>query len=123
MFNSLHTLNIIQPNNIFEDNHNFLTIDLIDRKYISKNDTDIYNYDVLFKKLLNDYKVSDILIILHYIIPKVLDRNFIDENGDVIANKFGYLKASILNNIDRLKNNQLIWDDELGWFTDIDKSY
>lgn len=36
-------------NNIFEDNHNFLTIDLIDRKYISKNDTDIYNYDVLFK--------------------------------------------------------------------------
>ncbi|MCX4364413.1 MAG: hypothetical protein OSJ70_01380 [Bacilli bacterium] len=110
-------------NNIFEDNHNFLTIDLIDRKYISKNDTDIYNYDVLFKKLLNDYKVSDILIILHYIIPKVLDRNFIDENGDVIANKFGYLKASILNNIDRLKNNQLIWDDELGWFTDIDKSY
>lgn len=77
----------------------------------------------MFKKLLNDYKASDILIILHYIISKVLDRNFIDENGDVITNKFGYLKASILNNIDRLKNNQLIWDDELGWFTDIDKSY
>ena len=77
----------------------------------------------MFKKLLHDYKARDILIILHYIIPKVLDRNFIDENGDVITNKFGYLKASILNNIDRLKNNQLIWDDELGWFTDIDKSY
>lgn len=62
---------------------------------------------------LNNYKASDILIIIHYIIPKVLDRNLIDENGDVIANKFVYLKASILNNIDRLKNNQLIWDDEL----------
>lgn len=77
----------------------------------------------MFKKLLNDYKASDILIILHYIISKVLDRNFIDKNGDVITNKFGYLKALILNNIDRLKNNQLIWDDELGWFTDSDKSY
>lgn len=63
------------------------------------------------------------MIILHYIIPKVLDRNFIDENGDVITNKFGYLKASILNNIDRLKNNQLIWDDEFGWFIDIDNLY
>ena len=35
-------------NRIFEDNHNYLTINLIDRKYITKDDTDIYNYDKLF---------------------------------------------------------------------------
>lgn len=104
-------------NNIF-DVHNFLTIDLIDRKYITKDDTDIYNYDKLFKNLLNEYDTSDILMILHYIIPRVLDRDFVDENGEKIVNKFGYLKNSILNNIIKLKNNDLLWDEELGWFKD-----
>lgn len=109
-------------NRIFEDNHNFLTIDLIDRKYITKDDTDIYNYDKLFENLLNEYKISEIFTILHYIIPRVLDRDFVDENGEKIENKFGYLKNSILNNIARLKNNELEWDEELGWFKDIDEA-
>ena len=103
-------------NKIFEDNHHFLTIDLIDRKYISKDDTDIYNYGKLFKNLLNEYETRDLLMILHYIIPRVLERDFVDENDEKIANKFGYLKNSILNNITRLKNNELEWDEELGWF-------
>lgn len=108
-------------NRIFETNHNFLTIDLIDRKYITKDDTDIYNYDKLFETLLNEYETKDLLMILHYIIPRVLDRDFFDENGKKIANKFGYLKNSILNNIDRLKNNELEWDEELGWFKDVEE--
>ena len=57
-------------------------------------------------------------MILHYIIPRVLDRDFVDENGEKIVNKFGYLKNSILNNIIKLKNNDLLWDEELGWFKD-----
>jgi len=108
-------------NRIFEDNHNFLTIDLIDRKYITAYDTDIYNYDKLFENLLNEYETKDLLMILHYIIPRVLDCDFVDENGEKIANKFGYIKNSILNNIDRLKNNELEWDEELGWFKDIEE--
>lgn len=108
-------------NRIFEDSHNFLTIDLIDRKYITKDDTDIYNYDKLFENLLNKYEIKDLLMILHYIIPRVLNRNFVDENGEKIVNKFGYLKTSILNNIDRLKNNELLWNEELGWFKDVEE--
>lgn len=108
-------------NRIFEANHNSLTIDLIDRKYITKDDTDIYNYDKLFENLLNEYETSDLLMILHYIIPRVLNRDFVDENSEKIANKFGYLKNSILNNIVRLKNNELEWDEELGWFKDVVK--
>lgn len=61
------------------------------------------------------------MIILHYIIARVLDHDFVDENGEKIANKFGYLKNSILNNIDRLKNNELEWDEELGWFKDVEE--
>lgn len=108
-------------NRILEDNHNSLTIDLIDRKYITKDDTDIYNYDKLFETLLKEHETKDLLMILHYIIPRVLDRDFVDENGEKIANKFGYLKNSILNNIDKLKNNELEWDEELGWFKDVEE--
>ena len=108
-------------NRLFECNHNFLTIDLIDRKYITAYDTDIYNYDKLFENLLNAYETKEILTILHYIIPRVLDRDFVDENGEKISNNFGYLKNSILNNIARLKNNELEWDEELGWFKDVEE--
>ena len=75
----------------------------------------------LFNNLLNEYEISDILTILHYIIPRVLERDFVDENGERIVNKFGYLKQSILNNIERLKNNDIIWDEELGWFKDVNE--
>ena len=44
-----------------------------------------------------------------------------DENGEKIVNKFGYLKQSILNNIERLKNNDIIWDEELEWFKDVNE--
>lgn len=109
-----------KPSNILEDNHNYLTIELIDRGYILKTDSQIYYYDKLFKKLLQEHELSDLLMILHYIIPRVLERDFNDENGNKIENKYGYLKHSILNNINKLKNNEIIWDDELGWFKELD---
>ncbi len=36
----------------------------------------------------------------------------------IIENKFGYYKEALLSNIRKFKNNELIWDDELGWFKD-----
>ena len=56
------------------------------------------------------------IIITHYIIPRVVSHNFIDENNEPIKNKFGYFKSAILNNIDKLINNEIEWDEELGWF-------
>lgn len=109
-----------KSSNIFKDNHNYLTIDLIDRGYILKTDSQIYYYDKLFEKLLQEHELSDLLMIIHYIIPRTLEREFNDENGTKIDNKYGYLKQSILNNINRLKNNELEWDDELGWFKELD---
>ena len=109
-----------KSSNIFKDNHNYLTIDLIDRGYILKTDSQIYYYDKLFEKLLQEHELSDLLMIIHYIIPRVLERDFNDEYGNKIENKYGYLKRSILNNIDKLKNNEIVWDEELGWFKELD---
>lgn len=59
------------------EEHNILTLELIDRGYINESDTQIFYYDDLFKKLLeenNTYK--DLLKIIHYIIPRVKGRYF-----------------------------------------------
>lgn len=106
--------------NILKDNHNYLTIELIKRGYILKTDSQIYYYNKLFEKLLQEHKKSDLLMIIHYIISRVLERGFNDEYGNKIENKYGYLKRSILNNINKLKNNEIVWDEELGWFKELD---
>ena len=36
-----------------------------------------------------------------------------------MVNKFGYLKKSILENIDNFKNNEIERDEELVWFKEI----
>lgn len=96
--------------------HNILTNELISRKYISNDDLQIVYYDNLFNDLIKKYNFSDLVVITHYIIPRVVSRNFVDENDNPIKNKFGYFKSAILNNIDKLINNEIEWDEELGWF-------
>ncbi len=39
-----------------------------------------------------------------------------------MVNKFGYLKKSILENIDNFKNNEIERDEELGWFKEHKKT-
>lgn len=85
------------------EEHNILTLELIDRGYITENDTQIFYYDKLFNQLLdenNSYK--DLIQIIHYIIPRVVSRKFKDEDGNFISNKFGYFKNAIISNINRL---------------------
>lgn len=94
------------------EEHNILTLELIDRGYINEEDIQIFYYDKLFENLLydgNEYK--DLIQIIHYIVPRVINRNFKDEEGNIIENKYGYFKNSIENNIRRLSEEDL-WDDK-----------
>lgn len=75
---------------------------MIDSGYINENDIQIFYYDDLFDKLLeenNSYK--DLIQIVHYIVPRVVKRGFRDEDGNIIKNKFGYFKNAIENSIYR----------------------
>ena len=96
------------------EDHNRLTLELIDSGYINENDIQIFYYDKLFEKLLeenNNYK--DLIQIVHYIVRRVKGRNFKDEEGNKIENKFGYLKNSIYYNIEKLnKLAESLWDEE-----------
>ena len=87
-------------------------MELIDRGYLTENDMQIFYYDNLFEQLLkgeNSYK--DLIQIIHYIVPRVINRNFKDEDGNVIVNKFGYFKNAIIDNINKLnKRNESLWE-------------
>ena len=80
----------------------------------------IFYYDKLFDDLLERESFKDLVIINHYIIPRVMSRNYHDENGEKIENLYGYFKNSILSNIEKLKSNEIEWDEETGWFKEND---
>ena len=59
--------------------------------------------------------MKSLIQIIHYIVPRVIDRNFKDEEGNIIENKYWYFKNSIERNIRKLNNyDSPLWnfDDE-----------
>lgn len=100
------------------DELNPLTINLIKKKYLNIEDTDVYYYDALFEKLLEQGESYKQLIIMSdYISKKVVSKNFIDEDGNKVENKFGFFKAAIYNCINTLTcRDKLEIDPETGWF-------
>lgn len=94
------------------EEHNILTLELIKFGYINENDIQIFYYDDLFEELLkkgNLYK--KLIMIVHYIIPRVISKCFKDEQDNIISNKYGYLKNAILSNLDKLNNNIIdLWE-------------
>lgn len=102
----------------FFNDLNSLTKALIKYGYTNEDDIELLNYNKLFIKLLEDYSYKDLIIITWYISDHVVKRKFLDEEGNVIENKYGYFKSSIYNNINKLINNEIEWNEELGWFED-----
>ena len=85
-----------------------------------ETDTQIFYYDKLFNQLLEeDNSYQDLIQIIHYIVPRVVKRNFKDEDGNVIENKFGYFKNVIISNINKLNMNiEDLWEDDYNWLND-----
>lgn len=96
------------------EEHNKLTLELIERGYINEDDIQIFYYDSLFEQLLQDgNSYKDLIKIIHYIVPRVIKRDFKDEDGNIIENKFGYFKNAIISNINKLNMNiEDLWSEE-----------
>lgn len=110
-----------QSSFVYDKDYCPLTNDLIKRGYIDQNDVEKVYYDNLFNEVLDNNEFKDIVIISHYVISRVIGRKFCDEDGNKIENKFGYYKEALLSNIRKFKNNELVWDEELGWFRDLNE--
>ena len=108
--------------NIQEIEHNKLTEELIELGYIDEKDNlSPFYFDNLFNKYLLDGKTyKELFSAIHYIVPRVKSRQFIDEEGKEIKNRFGYLKSSIESNIRKLNsyNEELCPEDDNSSFGD-----
>ena len=102
----------------FFNDLNSLTKALVKYGYTNEDDVELLNYNKLFNKLLEEYSYKDLIVITWYIADHVVKRNFLDEEGNLIENKYGYFKSSIYNNINKLINNEIEIDEEIGWFKD-----
>lgn len=106
-------------NNYEQINYSVFTNELIKLKYIEESDNNsIVSFDKLFKDYLkegHDYK--ELFSAINYIVPRVISRDFIDENGEKIINKVGYFKNAIESNFKKLENlsNELYSDDSSFW--------
>ena len=100
-----------------DSKHHYLTEELIRNKYITCDDSQVFYYDKLFEQLIEDRnEFSDLITITNYIVLKVVKRDFKDEDGNEIENKFGYFKNSIISNINKLNNCNN--DNEYNWLED-----
>lgn len=99
-----------------------LTLNLIKKQYIDAEDTDIYYYDNLFEKLMEEgQSYKDLIVMTDYIAKRVVSNKFIDEDGNKVENKFGFFKGAIENCISKLSiNNEIEIDPETGWFKEND---
>jgi hypothetical protein len=85
--------------------HNYLTKELLKLNYISESDSSSFLFDDLFTNYLdNGFTFGNIISSIHYIVPRVISRNFIDEDGNEIKNKYGYFKSAFESNVERFNN-------------------
>ena len=105
---------------LYNDNHNILTNNLIKKEFVSDDSSDLFLYDDLFKRLLDENNTFENLsLITNYILNNVKSRNYLDENDEPIKNRFGYFKNAIISNLNRFKRmeeqNELF---EYDWLND-----
>ena len=85
--------------------HHYLTKELFKLNYITPNDSSSFLFDDLFKNYLSDgFTFSKLISSIHYIVPRVVNRKFKDEDGNEIKNKYGYFKNSFEFNISKFNN-------------------
>lgn len=94
-----------QPNDESESipiSHNILTLELIQMNYVNENSPETFFYDDLFKSFLEKGKsYKQLYSVVHYIVDRVKSRSYIDEEGNDITNRFGYLKKALESNFSR----------------------
>ena len=89
---------------------NPLVNELIDKGFINSSDLDMCKYSDLFNFLLSNYSYQQVIMSTNYIIKRWNDSKGLDENGQVIENKYGYFKAAMENNLIKISTYT-----SLGW--------
>lgn len=91
--------------------HNVLTKELIKLNYLSSDDEfSSFNFDNLFHNYLAEGRsYQELFSAIHYIVPRVIDNGFKDENGDEIRNLYSYFKNAIESNWKKFEMADELW--------------
>lgn len=95
--------------------HNFITLELVRRKFISGDDNDfeMYLYDALFEELLLRYEFKMVIIATNYVVTKMKQHDFCSENGNRIDNVFAYFSTSIKFDLKKISGELYVdWIDD-----------
>lgn len=86
--------------------HSILTKELIKLNYLdSEDEFSSFNFDNLFHKYLSEGRsYLDLFTSIHYIVSRVKDNNYLDEDGNEIKNRYSYFKNAIESNFERFDN-------------------
>lgn len=98
--------------------YNTFTLELIKLGYIKDNDIFLCSYDELFRNYIADgYSYKELFVSLHYIVSRVIERNFMDEYENKIENKYGYLKSALELNFNRFESipDELYSDNDMSF--------
>ena len=96
---------------------NQLTELLISFGYVEQDDyKSLTSYDNLFLNYLDDnHSVRELTKMITYIVSRVVDRDFLDEDNNEIKNRIGYLKSSLEQNwrkFESMNEEKELWSDE-----------
>ena len=81
-------------------------MELVKEKFISdENHSLLFKFDDLFQnKLEKGYTIQELFSAIHYIVPRVIEKDFKDEDGRKIENLYGYFKNALESNFEKLNN-------------------
>lgn len=100
------------------DDNSIFTKELIKLNYITKDEYNLKYYDNLFQEYKeNGFSNNELFMSIHYITKRIKDNKFLDEDGNIIKNKYGYFKSALESNFRKLKG-YINCDDEYNWFED-----
>lgn len=81
----------------------FLTEYLIDWEFIKLNDINLFSYDSFLIEFLKDEDVRLIISIVNYVVNRIKDNNYLDEEKNPINNLLTYFKESCRHNLACIK--------------------
>lgn len=100
----------------------FLTKELINLKYIDTNDevSSFYFESLFFDLLKQGRSYNELLGSIYYIVPKIVNRKFLDEEGSQIKDKRLYFKSALKRNLQKLDEINNTQDDDKDFWDDFE---
>lgn len=81
----------------------FLTESIIDYNFIKENDINLLSYDNFLSELLKENDNRLVIQVVSYVVKRIKDNDYLDEQSNPIENLLTYFKSSVINNLESMK--------------------